>query len=40
VDFDRFWEACWEGKSSQEASRMALKNDEKLKGNKMAKKSQ
>ena len=40
MDVGGFGEASWEGKSSQEASKIASKNDEKTKGNKMAKKSQ
>ena len=38
LDFDRFWEASWEGNRSQERPKKASKNDAKKKGNEIVKK--
>ena len=39
MDVGGFWEANWEGKSSQDRSKMPSKNDEKQKGTIMDKRS-
>ena len=38
LDFDRFWEASWEGNRSQDRPKKASKNDAKKKSNEIAKK--
>ena len=38
MDFGGFWEASWEGKSSQEPSKRTSKNDEKMYAVKMSQK--
>ena len=40
IDVGGFWGPSWEAKWNQNRSKKASKNDEKKKGNKMAKKSQ
>ena len=40
VDFGGFWEASWDGKSSQDRWKKATKNDEKMNATKLPKKSQ
>ena len=37
LDFDRFWEASWEGNRSQDRPKKASKNDAKKKSNEIAK---
>ena len=38
LDFDRFWEASWDGNRSQDRPKKASKNDAKKKSSEIAKK--